>query len=367
MIKRLIHVSIALDERGGGAALLGRLNMHALAAYGAERAIPYRLLHLGAPTCVVPAAIAARHYHGRQYHLLSAIWRAALLGRGTLLVFDHPGPARAVGILPSGLRPRYCVWMLGIEVWSKLSVSRRLALRHASQRLAISAYTAQRASSASPWLPPVAVIHPALEERPCRDAPDEALLRRAGHGFVLIIGRIMASERYKGHDALLEVLGRVAHRVPDVRLVVVGEGDDLSRLQATAQQLGVADRVVFTGFVSESTRNALLERCGVFAMPSSGEGFGLVFLEAMRASKPAIGLARSAAAEIIIDGETGFLVDQGNHPQLAAALVRVLTQPDLARSLGAAGYRRWRTHFSFERFQAQLWKQLDRLRGAPDA
>jgi phosphatidylinositol alpha-1,6-mannosyltransferase len=167
-------------------------------------------------------------------------------------------------------------------------------------------------------------------------------------------------ERYMGHDELVATLPRIAERHADVRLVVAGDGGDRQRLMQLAAALGVADRVTFTGFVSSATLAELYARCAAFAMPSRGEGFGFVFLEAMRAGKPCVALREGAPAEIVLDGETGLLVEPGVEP-LAAALVELLSDPARATALGAAGRARWNASFAPARFTAGLEPHLDAL------
>ena len=133
--------------------------------------------------------------------------------------------------------------------------------------------------------------------------------------------------------------------------MVAGDGDDRARLEAKAAGLGISDRVVFTGFTSEATLAELYRRCAGFAMPSRGEGFGLVYLEAMRAGKPVLAARGSAAEEIVVDGRTGLLVDPDDRDELRSALVRLLDHPGEAKRMGEAGYERWRREFGVERFR----------------
>jgi phosphatidylinositol alpha-1,6-mannosyltransferase len=98
-----------------------------------------------------------------------------------------------------------------------------------------------------------------------------------------------ADERYKGHDQILDAWPVVRSRIPDARLVIVGDGDDAPRLRAKAASLGLAASVLFTGFVTEAQLAALYQKASVFAMPSREEGFGLVYLEAMARGVPCIG------------------------------------------------------------------------------
>jgi phosphatidylinositol alpha-1,6-mannosyltransferase len=175
---------------------------------------------------------------------------------------------------------------------------------------------------------------------------------------VLIVGRMMSTERYKGHDQLLEAWPAVVAAVPRARLVCVGEGDDVERLKAKADELGVTTTTIFTGFVADGVRRSLYERAAVFAMPSRREGFGLVYLEAMAARRPCIGANHDAASEVIEDGVTGFLVDQADTRALASRIIQVLGDEDLRRRMGEAGFRRYRDEFTYESFSRRLLGQV---------
>jgi glycosyltransferase involved in cell wall biosynthesis len=164
-------------------------------------------------------------------------------------------------------------------------------------------------------------------------------------------------ERYKGHDELLAALADL----PAARLVVAGDGDDRGRLEARARSLGLEDRAAFTGFVSEATLAALYSRCAAFVMPSRGEGFGLVYLEAMRAGKPVVAARGSAAEEIVVDGVTGLLVDPEDRAALAGAVAALLDDPEKAERMGMAGRERYRDEFGWERFYSRMEGLLERL------
>ena len=216
----------------------------------------------------------------------------------------------------------------------------------------------------NPGLAGTPVVPLALEERPAEGAIDALLLRRLGEGFLLIVGRMAAAERYKGHDQVIAALPRLQLQIPNARLVVAGDGDDRPRLAALAAGLGVADRVAFTGFLSEATLAEIYRRSAAFVMPSLGEGFGLVYLEAMRAGRPCVAARGSAAEEIVVDGVTGLLVRQDDPAELAAALAGLLARPEHARRLGEAGRRRWREELGADRFRARLAPLLAQLTGA---
>jgi phosphatidyl-myo-inositol dimannoside synthase len=372
----LIFISAGLDLDGGGRAVAGRLLAAACAEFAGERGIGYSLLSLQGLDGY-HADPRARGFGGRQRQMALAAWRPQVTGRRVACVYDLLGPARVQAWLPRPLSAPYLVTLYGIEVWRPLSAARSRALRRAAIRLAISRHTRDGALAAQGDVGPIEVLPLCLEERQPAGTADEALLDRVGSGFLLIVGRMAASERYKGHDLLLEALlrlrsqsgGRPAPRpLPAAeslrpRLVIVGDGDDRRRLEQRARELGLAEQALFTGFVSEATLAALYRRAAVFAMPSRGEGFGLVYLEAMRAAKPCLAARDTAAAEIVLDGETGLLVDALDPDELAAALTRLLASPDLAHRLGEAGRRRFEQVFTPTHFRQRLRPLLERLVG----
>jgi phosphatidylinositol alpha-1,6-mannosyltransferase len=184
--------------------------------------------------------------------------------------------------------------------------------------------------------------------------------------IVLTVGRIAASEQYKGHEVMLEAWPLVLRRVPDAEYWIVGDGDDRERLESRARELGIAGSSRFLGSVSPQKLAVCYDRCCVFAMPARteldgavprGEGFGIVFLEAMAFGKPVVGPKVGAPAEFIRSGEHGFLVDPSNPAEVADVLVDLLSNAPRARQMGIAA-KEWVTReFTFERF-------CDRLRQA---
>jgi phosphatidyl-myo-inositol dimannoside synthase len=350
----LVLVSAGLELDGGGRALAGRLLAGTCARFARARGIGFRVLTLGRDGAPSPG-VELRSFAGRQAGLALAVWRGQARERRPAYVFDLLGPARVQAWVPAWLRAPYLVALHGIEVWSPLSWDRRKALANATARLAFSSYTVERARPYCPDLEGTAVLPLSLEEREPAGTVDLGVLERAGRDFLLLVGRMAASERYKGHDQVLDVLPRGA------RLVIAGQGDDRPRLEARAAELGVADRVFFTGFVSEATLAELYRRCAAFVMPSRGEGFGLVYLEAMRAGKPCVAARGGAAEEIVADGETGFLLDPDDRRELSTVLATLLDRPERARRMGEAGRARWQREFGVERFRNGLEPLLERL------
>ncbi|HXG61674.1 MAG TPA: asparagine synthase (glutamine-hydrolyzing) [Planctomycetota bacterium] len=148
-----------------------------------------------------------------------------------------------------------------------------------------------------------------------------------GKRVLLTVGRLAGYERYKGFDETLEVLPDLIKDIPDIAYVIVGDGDDRPRLERKAMTLGVGDRVVFTGYVSEEEKLDLYNIADVFVMPSRGEGFGIVYLEAMACGVPVIGSRLDGSREALRDGMLGRLVDPGNPQELVGAIKEALSLP----------------------------------------
>jgi phosphatidyl-myo-inositol dimannoside synthase len=285
-----------------------------------------------------------------------ALLAAQLAGRPSWILFDHLGIARPQVFVPASLRAPYTVFLHSLEVWRPLPPHRKRALLNAEFLIANSHYTATRTRAMHPDLPAIHVCHLALDEHAPRETEglDRALLARMSDRSVLLVGRMVSAERHKGHDQLLDAWADVQARVPSAQLVIAGQGDDLARYQAKARDLGIDRQVLFAGRVSEAMLHALYERAAAYAMPARAEGFGLVYLEAMSHRLPVLASTADAAPEIVLDGETGFLIAPDDRGALVDRLVSLLEDEPLRRRMGEAGYARWRAQFSYARFQDRL-------------
>jgi glycosyltransferase involved in cell wall biosynthesis len=274
--------------------------------------------------------------------------------------------------LVSKVRHRpYWVLVYGIEAWVELPYTKRLALRRAARVIGISEFTCQqvtrrqRVNAEGMALLPCAVDEALTTVEPAGAGPHQLVGKECR--MVLTVGRMASSEQYKGHDVILRALPSVLSRVPNLAYVVVGDGDDRPRLEAMADGLGVRHHVIFTGLVTDAELAALYRRSDIFALPArtqlgdreaKGEGFGIVFLEAMAFGKPVIGPNYGAPAELIRHGENGLLVDPEDPAAIAGALLRLLEAPGDAKRLGEFA-RRWvRENYSFARFRQRLWEIL---------
>jgi glycogen synthase len=159
--------------------------------------------------------------------------------------------------------------------------------------------------------------------------------------YVLTVGRLV---QQKGLDTLLDAFARTRDRLDGRRLVIAGEGPDRAKLEARAAELGIADTVVFLGLVSRASLPALFAAADAFVLASRREAFGLVALEAMAAGVPLVATTVGGVPEIATDGQSGLLVAPGDPDALGAALVRLLSEPDLRSLLAEGGRARAREH-----------------------
>ncbi len=255
------------------------------------------------------------------------------------------------------LRPgfRYYLVAHGIEVWRPYSLLETQALRGAHRILCISEYTRRQLLRFCPTLDPARLLivpntldpHLAFNTRieSARQSP-------SGGPKILAVSRLTSADSYKGIDTLIEALPVVLGELPLAQLRIVGGGDDLPRLRALSERLGVTDSVHFTGIIDDESLRHEYAACDLFALPSRREGFGLVYLEAMAFGKSCLA-ARAGGAPEVVNDRIGALADYGNIPEIAASLLDLVRHPR-----NPADIRQHLETFAFPAFRARLTAAL---------
>jgi glycosyltransferase involved in cell wall biosynthesis len=287
--------------------------------------------------------------------------------KARLVLAGHPNLAPVVRLMKfAAPRMKSIVCTHGVEVWEPLPGLRRRSLQKANLVLAPSQYTADHVRTDQGVLPKRLRVLPwAL------DPQFEALVTGAAKAglpedfpkgrVILTVGRWLTTERYKGMDTLITALPRLLPRWPELQLAAVGEGDDRDWLEDLAEENGVRMHVHFLSGISYTQLAACYAACEMFALPSRGEGFGLVYLEAMACGKPVIGGAHGGAPEVIEDGVSGYLVQHGDAAQLATSIETLLANPAMAEAMGRRGKQRVENAFRFNAFAKSLKKILREL------
>lgn len=354
---KLVFAAVCLDAGSGGIAELSRQTIEVLLEMERRNDIQLAIhvLEGASPqsgdNLLVNLPAAKLNWYG------GSRWRfsAALAGaRCDLVLFDHVGLARLFSLMPRSMRPEYAAFIHGVEIWSEQRRDYQRSARRAGMLIANSHYTAERARATQGGLPVIRVCWPGRGAHECEQTVGPEAVPELGNQVMLIVGRLSARQRHKGHDQLIEAMPLILQQVPAAQLLVVGQGDDGRRLQQKARDLKLNGQVLFVGWQSESQLRALYQRSAIFVMPSDGDGFGLVFLEAMMQRKACVGLRGGAAEEIFEHGKSGILVDRDNRADLAGQLVSLLQNESTRQLIGEAGYQRYRSHFQPQHYAHRL-------------
>jgi phosphatidylinositol alpha-1,6-mannosyltransferase len=265
-----------------------------------------------------------------------------------LLVW-HLGLLKALPFL-RGHREEIVLFLHGIEAWRPMGARQRRLFGRVTRFLSNSTCTWQRFLDFNPEFAgrPHQVVPLGSGEPAGADVPPDS------PPAVLMVGRLCRSEDYKGHRELIAAWPRVLARVPEARLWIAGDGDLRPDLEVAAAATGVADRVRFWGRVSDEVKQDLLHGCRCLALPSRGEGFGLVYLEAMRVGRPCLVSTCDAGREVVNPPEAGLAADPKDADQLAGAIVRLLSPGAEWDRWSRAARRRYEARFTGADYQRRL-------------
>ena len=252
----------------------------------------------------------------------------------------------------------YWVVVHGWEGWNLQHPLRQAALRHANQVVAVSQYTRNRLLKEQSFAPShVSVLPNTFLASTFQPGPKPAyLLERYGlkvdDPIIFTVGRLT---RYKGYEQILQALVEVRRHWPTVRYVLAGTGN-LAGIRSLAVRLGVEDALTLPGFIPDAELCDHYNLCDVFAMPSRGEGFGIVYLEALACGKPVLAGNRDGAIDPLVGGKLGCLVDPEDVSAIAQSLIQILRQTYPNSVLYDAAALRQETieRFEFEQFGQTL-------------
>ena len=248
----------------------------------------------------------------------------------SLIVTTHLHFSRAAYWLKRTRGIPYWVVAHGIEAWGISRRSLKVALREADQVFAVSNYTRNRLIQEGILEPDrIAILPDTLEPRLFDIGPKPArLLRRYGltpdQKVIFTLSRLAASEQYKGYDKILRALPQISRAIPGVKYILAGKGDDRPRIERLIRELGLSDSVILTGYLPDEELCDHYNLCDVFAMPSKGEGFGIVYLEALACGKPTLAGNKDGSVDALCHGELGALIDPDDVQQIAQSLTQIL-------------------------------------------
>lgn len=355
--------------RAGGIQTYLRRLWEILSAYGEARDRPVRCLSL-ADGQEVPSLhvhpVQQENFFGcrrnKPLFVLKAVGHA-MRNRDCLLVAGHLRFAPLALLLQRlGWTRSPILLLYGIEAWRPGGWLERAGARQACRLVSISRYTATEFSRAnSVPLDRFQIIPPALPDERIDPPPSSNSNQNASELKVLTVGRLSKDDRAKGIDTLIQAVGKASFDGTRIHLTIVGEGGDLPYLRNLVRQFRLELQVRFAGAVPESRLRQLYQECDLFALPSRKEGFGIVFLEAMRFGKPIIGGNSGGIPEVIDPGQDGILVETGDADALARVFGTFSQNPIARRQMGLKGLEKVQSKYLFQHMAKEWYRLLDEL------
>lgn len=337
------------DRNYGGVQYTAQLAFEALGGGGGTRET--KLLCYG-PECDRQAAIAGQLCsqslcsHSKIRASLDAL---RVRGWPDELLFWHLDLLKLLPFIGAGGKRVY-LFLHGIEGWRTIGGATRRLLDRVDVFLTNSDFTWKKFVEMNPQCGGAEHRRVLLGV----GAPEKAIHPPGDTPAAVIIGRMHKSEGYKGHRELITAWPLVTERIPAAELWIVGGGEGAHELRELASATGMAERVRFPGVVSEEEKRALLERSRCMVLPSRGEGFGLVYLEAMRLGRPCLSSIYDAGREVIDPPHAGIAVDPANSRDLAGAVVELLAGGSAWQERSVNAKRRYEEQFTAAHFQRRL-------------
>ncbi len=300
-----------------------------------------------------------RFYNGHKIKfVIASVWQAF---QQDVIILGHLNLAM-IGVLMKLFAPQKKLIVIchGIEVFSPVGGWKKKVLHLADHILAVSTFTKQQLISQQKLLEEKITVFPntidPFFQLPSQFSKPAYLLQRYGiaadEKVIFTLTRLNSEEGYKGYDTLVNSLQLLVKKNIPFKYILAGKADatELHRMNLLIKELDLQDHVIMPGFLpnEEITDHYLL--ADVFAMPSKGEGFGIVYIEAMACGLQVIAGNKDGSTEALQFGKLGTLVDPDNEAALAEALVKVLGEVSEPLEV----QQKMLQHFSFEKFKGRL-------------
>ena len=255
----------------------------------------------------------------------------------------------------------------GIDAWNIINPLLRRALHHSNLILSVSCYTKERLVKEQKLDPTKIVVLPNTfnpNRIEIAHKPEYLLKKhnlRQEQFTILTVARLAADEAYKGYDQVLRAIPQIRETIPDIHYIIVGKGNDRTRIEQIIAELELQNCVTLAGFVPDEQLCDYYNLCDVFAMPGKGEGIGIVYLEALACGKPVMAGNQDGAVDALNRGELGALVNPDDVCEIAQTLIHILqgTYSNTLIYQPKALRERVIDIFGFESFQKTLANYLE--------
>ncbi len=266
--------------------------------------------------------------HNEIIYSFKSLWTLLTKGPFDMIYCGHIFMTPLAVVLSLLFRIPFWVCIYGIDAWQKPSRLVEWSIRIASLVVSISRHTRRKFLSWSDVDPHRVRVLPCTVDKKFTPGPKPADLIKKygleGKKVLLIISRLSSDEKYKGHDKIIEIMPALIKKYPDLVYVITGEGGDRERLQKLAEKYGMSEKVIFTGKIADEILPDIYRMADVFVMPSTGEGFGVVFLEAVACGLQVIGGNQDGSTDALLDGEGGWIVDPESLDEIKKVIIETL-------------------------------------------
>lgn len=258
----------------------------------------------------------------------------------------------------------------GIEVWQDLAKWKQKVLQKCDLILAVSNYTKQQIIAKHQVDTEKIIvfpntINPFLSFPNVFNKPEYLLNRynlKPNDKILLTLARLSSAEKYKGYDKIIKALPLIVKKYPNIKYILAGKYDEVEyqRIIKLIKELGVSDYVILTGFIKDEELTDHYLMADIFTMPSQGEGFGIVYLEAMACGVPVVAGNVDGSVDALKNGELGKLVNPENVEEIANTLIKELQNlPNAEQKL--ALQQKVIQYFGFEQFKKQTFEVINYL------
>jgi asparagine synthase (glutamine-hydrolysing) len=285
------------------------------------------------PAGSIPARVRFRaEAAGGKRRFVRAALQETFSGPFDLIIAGHINLAPLGSMIRSAKRARSLLVVHGIDAWMPhRSWFVRTTVRHADMVIGVSKVTLERFAKWSRVpIDRLRLLPNCVDSRRFSPGPrPEGLAANLGltdRTVIMTLGRLASEERYKGFDEVIDALPSLAREIPNITYLICGDGADRRRLQAKAASLGVGERVVFAGFVPEGLKPDYYRLADAYVMPSRGEGFGIVLLEAIACGLPAMGSVLDGSREALLEGSIGVLVNPERPEEVRGGILTTLSR-----------------------------------------
>jgi phosphatidyl-myo-inositol dimannoside synthase len=341
------------DAYGGfaGIAQYNRDLFDALSASSRVESIVSLTRHLPDSNMRLPAKLVEEFLPGNPTHYLTAAVSRALRLRPDVILCGHLNLLPIAALLKRLTRSTLILQAHGIEAWQRRTGLRSWGTGHIDLVISVSRFTRQeliRWSAIEPHRVKVVSNAVHLDQYSQSDKPQYLVERYGVEGkrVLLTVGRLPGFERYKGQDKIISLLFKLITRVPNLVYLIAGEGSDRARLEGMVSSFLLQEHVIFAGRIPEKEKIDHYNLADAFAMPSTSEGFGFVFLEAAACGLPVLGGSRDGSRDALLEGRLGVMVDPENPDELLDGLETILRKEKQVPDCIA--------RFDFPRFKTQI-------------